>query len=319
MSARHLETISLTVSDIDRLVRFHANAFGAVMLDRTRVAGESFARLMGIRDAEATVATLAIGAERILLVAFDERGLPNPPDSRSNDLWFQHFAIVTADIEPAWARARAAGATPIGAAEPVTLPAASGGVRAIKFRDPDGHPLELLQFPAGAAPPRWATAAARGHDVLGVDHSAIAVADTARSEAFYVGLLGLDVATSSRNVGTEQEALDGSFNAVVDVTGLDLGDASGPHVEFLCNRVPATGRPIAVTTRANDIAATRLVIAVDDLDAVVGKAIEERCRFVSRDIVPQDDGSRAAMLADPDGHFVVLNGGGAMRMTGERP
>ena len=306
MTALRLETISLTVSDTDRLTRFYADAFGAAMLDRTRVVGEAFARLMGIRGAAATETTLGIGAERVALVAFDEAGLPNPPDSRSNDLWFQHFALITTDIETAWSRARAAGATPIGATRPVTLPAASGGARAIKFRDPDGHPLELLQFPDDAMPPRWVKAATGGHAVLGVDHSAIAVADTGRSEAFHAGLLGLDVATRSLNVGAEQEALDGTFNAVVEVTGLELGDASGPHVEFLCNRISPTGRPIPVAVRANDIVATRLVIAVADLDLVVNEAIETRCRFSSRHIVGQDDGRRAAMLADPDGHLVVL-------------
>ncbi len=306
MTALRLETISLTVSDTERLVRFYADAFGAATLDRSRRSGESFARLMGIRGAAATVTTLGIGDERVELVAFDEPGLPIPPDSRSNDLWFQHFALITTGIDDAWTRARAAGATPIGATAPVTLPAASGGVRAIKFRDPDGHPLELLQFPDGRSPPRWTRAAAGGRTLLGIDHSAIAVADTGRSDAFYAGLLGLEVATNSLNVGPEQEALDGSFNAVVEVTGLELGDASGPHVEFLCNRIPATGRPIPVTARADDIAATRLVIAVADLDGVVDEAIGTRCRFASRHIVGQDDARRAAMLSDPDGHFVVL-------------
>ena len=32
---------------------------------------------------------------------------------------------------------------------------APGGVAAFKFRDPDGHPLELIQFPAGVGDPRW--------------------------------------------------------------------------------------------------------------------------------------------------------------------
>lgn len=35
------------------------------------------------------------------------------------------------------------------------LPESSGGVTAFKFRDPDGHPLELLAFPDGKVPSRW--------------------------------------------------------------------------------------------------------------------------------------------------------------------
>ncbi len=41
------------------------------------------------------------------------------------------------------------------AAGPERLPARSGGVSAFKFRDPDGHPLELLAFPPEAVPPIW--------------------------------------------------------------------------------------------------------------------------------------------------------------------
>ena len=35
---------------------------------------------------------------------------------------------------------------PITVGGPIRLPCASGGARAFKFRDEDGHPLELLEF-----------------------------------------------------------------------------------------------------------------------------------------------------------------------------
>ena len=50
----------------------------------------------------------------------------------------------------AWRRARDAGAAPISREGPVTLPRSAGGVTAVKFRDPEGHPLEFLQFPPEA-------------------------------------------------------------------------------------------------------------------------------------------------------------------------
>ena len=31
----------------------------------------------------------------------------------------------------------------------------ASGIRAVYFRDPDGHPLELIQFPPGKGDPRW--------------------------------------------------------------------------------------------------------------------------------------------------------------------
>ena len=55
--------------------------------------------------------------------------------SRSNDLWFQHLAIVVSDIDRAYAIALRAGASPISAG-PQLLPAwnpNAGGIRAVLF------------------------------------------------------------------------------------------------------------------------------------------------------------------------------------------
>ena len=37
---------------------------------------------------------------------------------------------------------------------PKTIPNAAG-IRAFYFRDPDGHPLEMLQFPPDKGDPKW--------------------------------------------------------------------------------------------------------------------------------------------------------------------
>jgi len=59
-------------------------------------------------------------------------------------------------------------AQPISQDGPQTLPPVDGSVRAWKFRDPDGHPLELLWFPPGGGRAVW-----RGHPpgavFLGID------------------------------------------------------------------------------------------------------------------------------------------------------
>ncbi len=52
----------------------------------------------------------------------------------------------------------------------------AGGIRAFYFRDPDGHPLEILQFPADKGNPKWHDA--NGRLFLGIDHTAIVISDT---------------------------------------------------------------------------------------------------------------------------------------------
>lgn len=309
MKARRLLHVSLTTPDLDRAVLFYTRALGFSAEPERALRGEAFARIVGLAGAEARAVTLRLGRERVELVEFARRGRAYPVGSTSPDLWFQHFAIIVSDMDAAHARlAGEPGWTAIGEGGPQTLPARSGGATAFKFRDPDGHPLELLAFPPDAAPAKWRDAEA-GALCLGIDHSAIAVADTARAEAFYVGMLGLAVGTRSVNRGVAQEHLDGTFNALVEVTALLTPDEASPHVELLCNRVPATGRPIPVDTRPNDVAAARLVIETSDLAAFVDEAIEKRLRFVSPGIVTGQDGRAVAMLHDVDGHLLLLQEG----------
>ena len=137
---------------------------------------------------------------------------------------------------------------------------------------PDGHPLELLRFPAEDTPPAWrGKQAAAGQIGLGIDHSAISVSDIDASTSFYAGL-GLGVGKRSHNHGQEQQRLDDLRNVHVVVAPMQPAHAP-PHLELLGYQVPRgeAGPPL----RANDIAATRIVWR----------------------------GGRSALLRDPDGHW----------------
>jgi catechol 2,3-dioxygenase-like lactoylglutathione lyase family enzyme len=298
-----MDRILVTVSDLDRTQAFYRDGLGFETVGRGEMAGDGFAHLVGLRDGRAKTLTMRLGHDEVTFVQYNMAGKPYPPDSRSPDLWFQHFAIVVSDMNKAFATLRRVGFTPISDAGPVTLPPANGFVRAFKFRDPDGHPLELLYFPPGQGRPVWA-----GHDeklFLGIDHSAIGVADTERSEAFYGTLLGMTVAYESVNRGPTQESLDGTFGAVVRITGLRPPSEYGPGVEFLEYRTPATGRPAPVDTESNDLVNVTLDFAVDDLDGMVAKLRQAHTLFISTDAVDLG-GARAAMVRDPDGHAILL-------------
>jgi catechol 2,3-dioxygenase-like lactoylglutathione lyase family enzyme len=186
---------------------------------------------------------LAFGHQSIELTIPAKPGAPYPADSTAADLWFQHFAIAVADIAAANTRLQRFHPAAITIGGPVRLPASSGGATALKFRDPDGHPLELI---AGL------------RDSGGIDHSAISVADADHSIAFYTGL-GLRLGTRQRNKGPKQDRLDGLAGVAVDVVAL-LPETPTPHVELLAYRSPR-GRLAAL--QADDIAATRLVFAAD--------------------------------------------------------
>ena len=261
MKVLRLLHVSLTVRDIGATARFYQEALGFMTSKPPADADPALETILGAGALRIT--HLQRGDQTLELAMFDNPGAPYPATSASNDLWFQHCALVTEDIGGAYGRLRAQDFTPISRNGPETL---AGGVVAFKFRDPEGHPLELIQFPQ-------ANAATAG----GIDHSAIAVADAERSIAFYTGTLDLTVASRQVNTGPSQDALDGLDGTIVDVVGLAPAQAS-PHVELL-----GYGRPrgrAGARMRQNDVAASRLVFAADG------------------------DGGR--LLHDPDGHAVVL-------------
>jgi catechol 2,3-dioxygenase-like lactoylglutathione lyase family enzyme len=132
-------------------------------------------------------------------------------------------------------------------------------VTAFKFRDHDVRPLELLAFPEGRAPSAWRDT--NGTTLfLGVDHTAIAVHDAARSTRFFRSVFGFSVGTRIENRGPEQDDLDDVDGVHVSVTRL-APDLPAPRLELLHDHV-SPRRPIPHDTASNDIVATHSVVRV---------------------------------------------------------
>lgn len=300
-----VEEISITVSDLARTEAFYRDGLGFHTVSGRMISDEASERLFGVAVA-ARALTMEIGQERVEFVQFQVPGRPYPATSQSPDHWFQHFAIVVGDMDAAYTRLRQVHFTAISEAGPQTLPTDTGGVRAFKFRDPDGHPLELLYFPPGQGRTIWAAPLA-GNVTLGIDHTAIAVASTPASESFYVNMLGMKIAYEQINRGPEQERLDSTFDAMVRITGLRPQSQNGPGIELLDYRSPATGRPSPIDSRATDLWHAQIVLLVDNLDSLVSEFDRVGVRFVSPGIVRLPNGVRAVEVLDPDGHFIELD------------
>jgi len=278
LRTQRLLRISRVVSDLDRSELFYTDALGFRRLSRGPLDPALLAAL-GMAGAAAEQSVMRLGDEEIALVQFAAAGRPYPAESQSRDLWFQHLAIVVRTMDRAYANLSAhRGWQPISWGGPQHLPPATGGVRAFKFRDPDGHPLELLWFPPGQGRALWQKRAAIS-PYLGIDHSAIAVSLTSRSLAFY-RRLGLSPAERSWNHGQAQSALDGLMEARLRVIGLRPGSPEGPGLELLRYRPP--GRPL-IAPRPNDCVTDWVTLAVSGLSR-----------------------SSPAALRDPDGHLLVL-------------
>lgn len=321
-----IDSIGMTVLDMDRSVAFYSDVLAFKPISDVEVDGPEYDQLWGVFGVRARVVRMQLGGQQLELIEFlappDMRPIPVP--SYSNDLWFQHFAIVVRDMEAAWAQLRKHHVRQI-SPRPQTIPMsnpAAAGVKAIKFRDPDGHNLELLWFPEGKGNPIWhqktlspahpgaaETAPLPTSNLfLGIDHTAMTVRSTENSTKFYRDLLGLTVAGGTLNMGAEQQHLDSLPGARAHVTGL-TPKMGPPGVEFLEYELPTAGRPFPVDSHPTDLWHWQTTLVVPDVEAAAA-TLRGAAQFVSSTVVRLPDKAlgftKGFQVRDPDGHAIQI-------------
>lgn len=309
-TVRGVDAIGITVSDMDRSLAFYTQVLAFKQVAEAEVLGEPYEHLTGVFGLRVQVVRLQLGDEFIELIHYlTPRGRPIPESSHSNDRWFQHIAIIVTDMDKAYAHLRkhkVEHASPAPQRLPDWNPNA-GGIRAFYFRDPDGHYLEALEFPEGKGNPKW-------HEksqplFLGIDHTAIVVANTNTSLKFYRDILGLYVAGASDNYGIEQERLNNVFGAHLRITALRA--SQGPGIELLEYLTPRSGQPMPEDTQSNDLWNWQIQLSTDDTPAINDSLRSLRhYRLVSNTVVELPDDSlgfsKGVMARDPDGHAVLF-------------
>jgi catechol 2,3-dioxygenase-like lactoylglutathione lyase family enzyme len=303
-----VESIGMTVSDMDRAVEFYS-ALTFQKVSDVEVLGDDFEHLEGVFGARMRIVRMRLGNEFLDLTQYlAPPGRPIPVDSRSNDLWFQHVAIVVRDMDQAFEQLRKLKVQFVSTG-PQTLPASikgAAGIKAFYFRDPDQHNLEIIYFPAGKGDPRWQETTDKLF--LGIDHTAIGILNTDASLKFYRDLLGLRKAGESENFGTEQEHLNQVFGAHLHITGMRA--EAGPGIEFLEYLTPRDGRTRPADIRANDLVHWQTMILTDDIDLLATKLRDAHVRFVSPGVIAMSKDkagfSKGVVVSDPDGHDILL-------------
>lgn len=305
-----VESVGMTVSDMDAAVEFYTRVLTFEKVSDVEVWGEEYDQLQGVFGVRMRVVRLRLGDETIELTEYlVPKGRPIPVDSRSNDHWFQHFAVTTSDMEKAYARLRRH-KVEHASTGPQTLPIwnkNAGGIKAFYFKDPDGHPLEILQFPAGKGAERWHRLRESGRLFLGIDHTAVVVSDTEASLKFYRDILGLAVAGRSENYGAEQERLNNVRGARLRITSLST-PGGGIGIEFLEYLAPRDGRPAPADKRANDLVHWQTGLVTKTATGLAERLRRGRHSLVSPGVTSLWGGAlgfrRGFLVADPDGHVI---------------
>ncbi|MEH1934544.1 MAG: VOC family protein [Nostoc sp.] len=310
VQGQRIRAIGLTVTNCDRSWNFYTQALLFELVSDITIEGQNYSELEDVTGAKIRIVTLRLGDEFIQLMEYlNVEGKPIPSDSQSNDLWFQHLAIVVSDMDRAYTHLRSFPIEPISVAPQTILSAneASGGVRAFKFKDPDGHDLELICFPPDKGQDKWHQKSERLF--LGIDHSAIAVSNTEQSLDFYCDLLGMQIDSRSLNWRATQTRLDNLPGAEVRITGLRPVQ-EGVGIELLDYILPGKGRTMPSDWKSCDIAHMQIELVVNDIEQAVEILRQNGVQFVSPRVVQFTDSAsfyrQGCLVKDPDGHAILL-------------
>ena len=306
---KRVDAIGITVGDMNRSVKFFSEVLDFKKVSDEEVFGSTYERLEGIFGLRIHIVRMQLGDELIELADYlTSGGRSIPEDARSNDLSFQHIAIVVSDMDKAYQHLRKYMVMHVSTG-PQTIPAsnaAAAGVKAFYFHDPDMHNLELIYFPKGKGQAKWQKPG--GKLFLGIDHTAIGISNTDSSLRFYKDLLGIERKGASWNMGMEQAHLNFVEGASLHITGLRA--TAGPGIEFLQYLKPGPGKPYPADSRADDIWHWQTTLVTDDALKLYDELTAYGYKLVSKGLVVLQDqsgkNSKAFIVRDPDGHALLI-------------
>jgi catechol 2,3-dioxygenase-like lactoylglutathione lyase family enzyme len=306
---QRVDAVGITVQDMDRALNFFTKVLPFEKISEVEVHGSEYEKLKGLFGIHYKKVRLRLGTEEIELTDYlTPGGRAIPEDSQSNDLWFQHIAIVVSNMDSAYARLKKYNVQHVSTQPqilPKSIPAAEG-IKAFYFRDPAGHNLELIYFPPGKGNPKWQNG--QGKIFLGIDHTAVGVSSTETSKKFYGELLGVNHQGESFNKGTEQEHLNNVQGASLHISGNKAEEGLG--VEFLEYLKPKNGRPYPKDERADDLIHWETIMTTNDIAGMYNKLMKSETPFVSQGIVEISTSAygytQGFYVRDPDGHVVGI-------------
>ncbi|MGL6341061.1 MAG: VOC family protein [Waterburya sp.] len=304
-----IQYVGMTVSNIEQSIKFYSEVLSFQKITDIEVWGEDWEKLQAVFGLRMRIVQMQLGEEIIALMEYlTPQGRLVPRDSRSNDRWFQHLAIVVTDIDKAYQHLRQHQVKQT-STTPQQLPDWNkklGGVKAFYFQDPDGHNLELIEFPSDKADDKWLQNTDKLF--LGIDHSAVVVTNAAASLPLYRDRLNWKLMLQAENYGTEYEHISCIFGSRVQVNSMK--PPTGLGFELLEYITPTNGRNIPIDSQANDLWHCQTVIAVPNLTAVADDLNSVPCKLVSPGIVEMSSNqlgfTKALAIKDLDGHVLHL-------------
>jgi catechol 2,3-dioxygenase-like lactoylglutathione lyase family enzyme len=143
-----LHHTGLTISDLQRSLRFWRDGMGMEVLFEQEKVGGYLETIVGEPGAHVRMAHLAFGDDGTRIELFQYVAPSGGKHlQRPADLGFAHICVACDDLDGRLERLIAAGGTPF--SEPVEIDTGvNRGGRGVYLRDPDGHVVELFERPS---------------------------------------------------------------------------------------------------------------------------------------------------------------------------
>jgi glyoxylase I family protein len=168
---RNFSHVCVSVSEIERSLAFYRDLLGLETIFDVELAGPGLDAASGERGAAGRMVGCRVpggGGVTIELLCFAGRG--EAKRARPGGLGYSNVALSVDDLDAAWARSRRAACV---AQRPV-----SGRVRMFFLTDPDGTPIEIIEF--RPSPPELRGAS---HRALRPDRAVVSSRSCLRSSA----------------------------------------------------------------------------------------------------------------------------------------
>lgn len=143
LDVRAFSHICINVSDMERALTFYRDALGLRVIFDVELAGQGLEAVTGEGGARGRMVGCLVPGSRVTieLLSFGHRAPAQA--ARRGGPGYSNLALTVSDLAAARATLEARGVRP-------RPPVEVGGVHMFFVADPDGTPIEIIEFPGGA-------------------------------------------------------------------------------------------------------------------------------------------------------------------------
>ena len=142
LPVRSFSHVCVGVTDIERSLDFYKRLLGMDVVFDVELEGPSLTAVSGQEDAKGRMVGGLIGGVVVELI--DLGGGAPAPSAGSHRIGYTNISFSVTDLDAAHRMVSELGYTPV--QDPVEI----AGVRMFFVNDPDGTPIEIIEFPNGA-------------------------------------------------------------------------------------------------------------------------------------------------------------------------